>query len=245
MRLIHAVRELVAETGTPIETVALYTDVDRNATFVREADVAYDLGPASARPYIDLKALERALVETKADAAWVGWGFVAEDPANPGYDFGDGAHIFAFKDQNGRIKDAIGGGEKSGEYWALDPETGGVLWSSAAGPGGHVGGIMWGTAWDAKRIYVAEANFFKTPYQLPYGTTSSGSTTPPSTRPTATSSGRSPPVARLRLGPADRRRRCPLQQLHQRPHVRDGLRHRQDPLGLPGPVLLQLRRLRR
>src|SRR5581483_6950897 len=81
MRLIHAVRELNAETGTRIETVALYTDVDRTATFVREADLSYDLGPASARPYLDLKVLERALVETGADAAWVGWGFVAEDPA--------------------------------------------------------------------------------------------------------------------------------------------------------------------
>ena len=28
MRLIHAVRDLAAETGTPIETVALYTDAD-------------------------------------------------------------------------------------------------------------------------------------------------------------------------------------------------------------------------
>ncbi|MFG1656366.1 carboxyl transferase domain-containing protein [Micromonospora chersina] len=81
MRLIHAVRELAAETGTRIETVALHTDVDRDATFVREADVAYDLGPASARPYLNLAVLERALVETRADAAWVGWGFVAEDPA--------------------------------------------------------------------------------------------------------------------------------------------------------------------
>ncbi|HVK19799.1 MAG TPA: biotin carboxylase N-terminal domain-containing protein, partial [Actinokineospora sp.] len=81
MRLIHAARELAAETGTPIETVALHTDVDRDATFVREADLAYSLGPASARPYLDLKVLKRALVETKADAAWVGWGFVAEDPA--------------------------------------------------------------------------------------------------------------------------------------------------------------------
>ncbi|UAK30965.1 ATP-grasp domain-containing protein [Nocardia asteroides] len=81
MRLIHAVRDLAAETARPIETVALYTDVDRNATFVREADIAYDLGPASARPYLDLKALERALVATGSDAAWVGWGFVAEDPA--------------------------------------------------------------------------------------------------------------------------------------------------------------------
>ena len=49
--------------------------------FVRESDHAYDLGPASARPYLDHAVLERALRETGADAAWVGWGFVAEDPA--------------------------------------------------------------------------------------------------------------------------------------------------------------------
>jgi acetyl/propionyl-CoA carboxylase alpha subunit len=81
MRLIHAVRELSAETGAEVEIVALHTDVDRSATFVREADIAYDLGPAAGRPYLDLKVLERALTETRADAAWVGWGFVAEDPA--------------------------------------------------------------------------------------------------------------------------------------------------------------------
>ncbi|MFW0785888.1 carboxyl transferase domain-containing protein [Gordonia sp. CPCC 206044] len=80
MRLIHAVRGLSAETGQPIEVVALHTDVDRTATFVREADLAYELGPASARPYLNLKVLERALLESGADAAWVGWGFVAEDP---------------------------------------------------------------------------------------------------------------------------------------------------------------------
>jgi acetyl/propionyl-CoA carboxylase alpha subunit/acetyl-CoA carboxylase carboxyltransferase component len=81
MRLIHAVRDLSAETGAQIETVALYTDADARAMFVREADLAYTLGPASARPYLDLAVLERALVEVGADAAWVGWGFVAEDPA--------------------------------------------------------------------------------------------------------------------------------------------------------------------
>ncbi len=81
MRLIHAVRDLSAETGARIETVALYTDADASAMFVREADLAYALGPASARPYLDLAVLERALMEAGADAAWVGWGFVAEDPA--------------------------------------------------------------------------------------------------------------------------------------------------------------------
>ena len=81
LRLIHAVRELNAETGAQVETVALYTDAERTATFVREADLAYPLGPASARPYLDQAVLERALRDTGADAAWVGWGFVAEDPA--------------------------------------------------------------------------------------------------------------------------------------------------------------------
>ncbi|MCK5754389.1 MAG: hypothetical protein KAH46_16975, partial [Mycobacterium sp.] len=80
MRLIHAVRGLSAETGQPIEVIALHTDVDRNASFVRAADVTYDLGPAASRPYLNLKILERALLETGAEAAWVGWGFVAEDP---------------------------------------------------------------------------------------------------------------------------------------------------------------------
>ncbi|MEE4025306.1 carboxyl transferase domain-containing protein [Gordonia sp. PKS22-38] len=80
MRLIHAVRDLSAETGRPIEVIALHTDVDRNATFVRAADITYDLGPAASRPYLNLKVLERALLETGAEAAWVGWGFVAEDP---------------------------------------------------------------------------------------------------------------------------------------------------------------------
>ncbi|GIH10409.1 fused acetyl/propionyl-CoA carboxylase subuit alpha/methylmalonyl-CoA decarboxylase subunit alpha [Rhizocola hellebori] len=82
MRLIHAIREINAEAGAPpIKTIALYTDAERTATFAREADESYCLGPASARPYLDHAVLERALVETRADAAWVGWGFVAEDPA--------------------------------------------------------------------------------------------------------------------------------------------------------------------
>jgi biotin carboxylase len=85
-RLIHAVREHNAaqdelDDAQAIQAIALYTDSDRQATFVREADLAYCLGPASARPYLDLTVLASALVATGADAAWVGWGFVAEDPA--------------------------------------------------------------------------------------------------------------------------------------------------------------------
>ncbi|WP_261376804.1 carboxyl transferase domain-containing protein [Nocardioides sp. J9] len=83
MRLIHAVRDLNARhcAREAIRTIALYTDVDAGAAFVREADEAYLLGAAADRPYLDLAVLEQALARTGADAAWVGWGFVAEDPA--------------------------------------------------------------------------------------------------------------------------------------------------------------------
>ncbi|WP_446665416.1 ATP-binding protein [Flexivirga sp. B27] len=86
MRLIHAVRDVNAHRdldggAAPLRTIALYTDVDAGAAFVREADEAHLLGVAADRPYLDLQALEHALTETRADAAWVGWGFVAEDPA--------------------------------------------------------------------------------------------------------------------------------------------------------------------
>ncbi|MGI8878951.1 MAG: carboxyl transferase domain-containing protein [Jatrophihabitans sp.] len=81
MRLIHAVRDINASGGEPVRTIALYTEAEQGAMFVREADDAYDLGPASARPYLDHDLLETALLETAADAVWVGWGFVAEDPA--------------------------------------------------------------------------------------------------------------------------------------------------------------------
>ncbi len=81
IRLIHAVRDLNSErTSSPIETIALHTEGEANAMFVRESDRAVNLGPASARPYLDYAVLERALVDSGADAAWVGWGFVAEDP---------------------------------------------------------------------------------------------------------------------------------------------------------------------
>jgi acetyl/propionyl-CoA carboxylase alpha subunit/acetyl-CoA carboxylase carboxyltransferase component len=88
MRLIHAVRDLNAQAeleGGPdahyIETVALHTEGEKQAMFVREADRAHNLGPAANRPYLDYAVLEKALRETGADAAWVGWGFVAEDPS--------------------------------------------------------------------------------------------------------------------------------------------------------------------
>ncbi|HEY5841209.1 MAG TPA: biotin carboxylase N-terminal domain-containing protein, partial [Mycobacterium sp.] len=82
VRLIRAVRELNAEYGYGITTIALHTDAERRAMFVRQADEAVTLRKTSAGiVYLDHAELERALLESQADAVWVGWGFVAEDIA--------------------------------------------------------------------------------------------------------------------------------------------------------------------
>ena len=82
MRLIRAVRELNAEHGTGTRVIALHTEAERRASFVRAADEAVQLRDAGAgSPYLDHAELARALRAARADAAWVGWGFVAEDPA--------------------------------------------------------------------------------------------------------------------------------------------------------------------
>ena len=82
VRLIRAVRELNAEYGCGITTIALHTDAERRAMFVRQADEAVTLRKTSEGiAYLDHAELERALLESKADAVWVGWGFVAEDIA--------------------------------------------------------------------------------------------------------------------------------------------------------------------
>ena len=86
MRLINAVRDFNLEHGTDLTTVALYTDTDQRSMFVREADERFRLGPAIYTDaegqrkvgYLDYERLEAALTATRADAVWVGWGFVAE-----------------------------------------------------------------------------------------------------------------------------------------------------------------------
>ncbi len=90
MRFIHAARDFNQEHGTSLRTIALFTEPDRRSMFVREADEAVCLGPAHVldpnthqlkSSYVDYGRLEQALTAARADAVWVGWGFVAEHAA--------------------------------------------------------------------------------------------------------------------------------------------------------------------
>ncbi|HEY1767919.1 MAG TPA: PQQ-binding-like beta-propeller repeat protein [Terracidiphilus sp.] len=90
-------------------------------------------------------------------------GVSCPSPAGPDYDLGgSGANL-----ANG----ILGIGQKSGIYWALDAQDGAILWGTPVAPGGPFGGILWGTATDGRRIYVASADSNGDPYKLPSGQT--------------------------------------------------------------------------
>jgi acetyl/propionyl-CoA carboxylase alpha subunit/acetyl-CoA carboxylase carboxyltransferase component len=80
MRFILAAREYSVERGVALTSIALFSDAEPQAMFVREADESVRLVSAGPNPYLDHAVLERALIAARADAVWVGWGFVAEQP---------------------------------------------------------------------------------------------------------------------------------------------------------------------
>jgi polyvinyl alcohol dehydrogenase (cytochrome) len=79
-------------------------------------------------------------------------------PTSPDFDFGGAGPNL--------VGNIIGFGQKSGIYWALNPDDGNIVWSTPVGPGAALGGIEWGTATDGQRIYVAISNSDHLPYTL-------------------------------------------------------------------------------
>ncbi len=74
VRIMRACREL------DIRSVALYSDVDRNALHVRHADEAYPCGPAPAREsYLNIDRILEVAKECGAAAIHPGYGFLAEN----------------------------------------------------------------------------------------------------------------------------------------------------------------------
>lgn len=91
--------------------------------------------------------------------------------AGPDYDFASAPNLITYTTADGGTKTILGAGQKSGIYFALDPDTGQLIWRTQVGPGSALGGMEWGSAFDGKRIYVSIANL----YGIPTGVGGAGS----------------------------------------------------------------------
>jgi len=101
-----------------------------------------------------------------------GDGDLCPSPAGPDFDFGQAPALFTVTPAgSNKPQDVVGAGQKSGQYWTLNPDSGAVRWVTEAGPGGTAGGLQWGSAVDGKRVYTANANSNAVPWTLPNGTT--------------------------------------------------------------------------
>jgi polyvinyl alcohol dehydrogenase (cytochrome) len=82
-------------------------------------------------------------------------------PRGPDHDIGQGPMLFASGD-----RELLAVGQKNGRMHALEPATGETVWETQVGPPGDVGGILWGSATDSERVYVANVNSLHARWEL-------------------------------------------------------------------------------
>jgi polyvinyl alcohol dehydrogenase (cytochrome) len=101
--------------------------------------------------------------------------FIPNDPSkcpdkdSLDFDFGQAPMLYTAT-VAGVTRDLVGVGQKSGIFYALDPDAAGaIVWSTRVGPGAPLGGMEFGAATDGKRIYVQNTNFDHASFQLVAG----------------------------------------------------------------------------
>lgn len=73
-RIIHTLKRL------NIQSIAVYSEVDKDSLFVQEADEAYCIGePQAQKSYLNMEKILSVAKEAKADAIHPGYGFLSEN----------------------------------------------------------------------------------------------------------------------------------------------------------------------
>ncbi len=76
IRIMRACREM------NIKSVAVYSEADKGALFVKYADEAYCIGPAqAAQSYLNIDKIMAVVQESQAQAIHPGYGFLSENPS--------------------------------------------------------------------------------------------------------------------------------------------------------------------
>jgi polyvinyl alcohol dehydrogenase (cytochrome) len=150
-------------------------DLKSRAIYVTTGDSYSDPAATTSDAFLvfDLETgkLKWSQQMTKGDAFNVNCGAPEEARVNcpeangPDFDFGSSPILVEL----GNGHRALIAGQKSGMVYALDPDKQGeLLWQRRVGRGGPIGGVQWGSAVDAKNVYVAVSDVVMKP--VPPGT---------------------------------------------------------------------------
>ena len=121
-----------------------YTDVD---TIGADAVMAMDLTTGKIRWQNQV---------TQKDNFVMGCGPASKSgncptPLGPDHDFGATPILMTLKGG----KQILLAGQKSGEVYGMNPDTGKLVWKTRVGVGGALGGVEWGMAADDSKLYVS------------------------------------------------------------------------------------------
>jgi len=154
--------DCVSAGGTPEEVKACIDAVPGSKLNYFDAFVALDLKTGA------VKWFNSVIPFDAWNVACLFEGPNCPDEAGPDYDFGQGPSLYTVN-VNGHRRDLLGAGQKSGMYWAVNPDNGDIVWKTQVGPGGTTGGLQWGSAVDGFQVYTAVSNSNYLPHEMTKG----------------------------------------------------------------------------
>jgi polyvinyl alcohol dehydrogenase (cytochrome) len=134
-------------------------DAKRSLIYVTDGNAYTDPEPSTTEAVAALElntGKRRWVKQLNSGDVWNGACMKGQNTANcpaengPDFDFGAAPALVTTSDG----RDLVLAGQKSGIFYALDPDNGDVVWQIRLGKGGVYGGIEWGFSADSRFAYV-------------------------------------------------------------------------------------------